>query len=205
MSKRYIRRVWQKLRPINTWYFFAAFLVFLVIGIFAVRQNNLTSIKLRDEVLKADQADGDVEAALQKLREHMYSHMNASLSTGTLRQPIQLKYRYERLLEAEQKKTTGDNKSIYDEAQAYCESQFPAGTLRDARVPCVQQYLTDHGSGGQATNDIPEDLYKFDFVSPRWSPDLAGWSLLFSGVFLALFLIRYLTERWFKSQLKDTL
>lgn len=203
MSKRYIRRAWRKLKPINTWYFFAAFLVFLAIGVYAVRQNNLRSIELRNEVLEADKADGDVEGALQKLREHMYSHMNAGLSTSTLKQPIQLKYRYERLLEAEHKKTTGDNQSIYDEAQAYCESQFPAGTLRDARVPCVQQYISDHG--GQDSSNIPEDLYKFDFVSPRWSPDLAGWSLLFSGVFLALFLIRFLTERWFKSQLKDNM
>lgn len=202
MNKRYLHHVWRKIRPINTWYFFAAFVVFLVIGVFAIRNNNLTALHLRDEVLKADQEDGDVEGALQKLRLYMYSHMNASLASGSLKQPIQLKYRYERLLEAEQKKT-GDGQAVYAEAQSYCESRFPAGTLREQRVPCVQQYISEHSNG--QTPNIPDALYKFDFVSPAWSPDLAGWSLLLAGVFLALFLIRFLTERWFKAEFAEHL
>jgi preprotein translocase subunit SecF len=201
MSKRYLRRVWKRLKPINTWYFFAAFVIFLVIGIFAARQNNLRSIELRDEVLKVDQQNGDVEAALQKLREHIYSHMNAGLSSDSLQQPIQLKYRYERLLAQQQEKASQTNQKLYAEAQAFCERQ--GGSLRGDRVPCVQQYVSERSSSAAVT--IPDELYKFDFVSPRWSPDLAGFSLLLAGVFLALFLIRFLTERWFRAELKNNL
>lgn len=196
-----LRRSWKRLKPINTWYFFGAFIVFLAIGTYAIRQNNLRSIELREVVLEADENNGDVEGALQELREHIHSHMNAGLSSGTLQQPIQLKYRYERLLEQEQQRVASQNQELYAAAQAYCESQFGAGSLRDQRVPCVQEYIINNG--GEVSNEIPDDLYKFDFAAPKWSPDLAGWSLLAAGVFLALFLIRFLTERWFKAELKE--
>lgn len=172
----------------------------MVISVVAVRQNNLKSIELRDAVVRADEQGDDVEAALRDLRTHMYSHMNAGLSSGTLKQPIQLKYRYERLVEAEKQKS-GDSQQVYAEAQKYCEERFGQGSLREGRVPCVQEYVSQHSSG--QVSQIPDSLYKFDFVSPRWSPDLAGWSLLFAGIFLALFLIRFLTERWFKAELRD--
>lgn len=200
MSKRHLRKIYQKIRVINTWYFFGLFVIFLIVGVLAVRQNNVKSIELRDAVIKADEQNKDVEGALRQLREHMYSHMNSGLSNDALKQPIQLKYRYERLVEAEKQKS-GDSQQVYADAQKYCEERFGQGALRDGRVPCVQEYVSQH-SGGQVSQ-IPDSLYKFDFVSPRWSPDLAGWSLLLSGVFLALFLIRFLTERWFKSELKN--
>jgi hypothetical protein len=202
MSTRALRHVWKKLRPINTWYFFVVFVIFLIIGVAAVRQNNLTSIQLRDEVLKADEQNGDVEAALQKLRTHMHSHMNAGLSSGGLQQPIQLKYRYERLAEEQRQKLAADNEDIYTEAQAYCEGQ--GGGLREARVPCVQDYVSQR-LGNQAIPQVPDALYKFDFYSPAWTLDLAGVSLLLAGLFLALFVIRYLTERWFRAELRDSL
>lgn len=203
MTKRYLRRVWSRIEPINTWYFFGLFIVCLIIGVVALRQNNLRSIELRDEVLRVDEQDGDVESALNELRVHIHSHMNAGLSGGSLQQPVQLRYRYERLLEEQQQKASVSNQALYDEAQDYCEQQHAGGSLRGARVPCVQQYVSERG--GQAAEPIPDALYKFDFVSPRWSPDLAGWSLLFAGVFLALFLIRFLTERWFRAELRRSL
>lgn len=204
MSKRVLRHTWKRLKPINSWYFFGMFVVFLIIGVAAVRQNNIRSIELREQVLKADEQNGDVEAALTELREHMYSHMNAGLSSGGLQQPIQLKYRYERLVEEQQRNASADNESLYAEAQANCEARFPAGSLRDARVPCVQEYVSQR-IGQQSTPQIPDALYKFDFYSPAWTPDLAGWSLVLSGVFLALFLIRFLMERWFRAELHENL
>lgn len=200
MSKQSLRRAWNRIQLINTWYFFGLFMLFLIIGVVAVRHNNIRSIELRDAVIKADEENGDTESALRDLRKHMYSHMNAGLSSGSLQQPIQLKFRYERLVEAEKQKS-GDSQQVYADAQKYCEERFGQGSLREGRVPCVQEYVSQHSSG--QVSQIPDSLYKFDFVSPRWSPDLAGWSLLLAGIFLALFLIRFLTEYWFKSQLKN--
>jgi hypothetical protein len=41
----------------------------------------------------------------------------------------------------------------------------------------VTDYVTTHGV---KTNTIPVALYEYDFVSPKWSPDTAGWSMLLS-------------------------
>jgi protein tyrosine phosphatase len=61
---------------------------------------------LRDKLLVVDQQDGDVELALRELREHIYSHMNSELGGSNVQQPIQLKYRYERLVNAEKVRVT---------------------------------------------------------------------------------------------------
>jgi len=203
MTKRYLKKAWRRLKPINTWYFFAVFVVFFLIGLFAMRQNNVRSIELREVVLEADKNGGDVEGALQNLREHIHSHMNAGLSSGTLSQPVQLKYRYERLLEEQQERVREQNAQLYASAQESCEQRFGGGSLRDQRVPCVQQYIVENGGDGEVAEEIPDELYKFDFAAPSWSPDLAGWSILMAGISLALFLIRFLTERWFKAEIEQ--
>jgi hypothetical protein len=199
MDKRYLHHVWRKLRPISYWYFLLLFVVFGVIGAFALRQNNLTAIRLRDQVAKVDKENGDVEMALRELRAHVYGHMNANLSSGTgIQHPVQLKYRYERLVAAEKARVDNANKNIYTKAQRYCERKYPASTSGGPRVPCIAEYVTKNG---EKQKSIPDDLYKFDFVSPIWSPDLAGFSILLSGIFLLLFLIPFGMERWLKYEL----
>jgi hypothetical protein len=202
MNKRSLHHIWTKLRPFGSVYFLAAAGIFLVIGVTAMRQNNLTAIRLRDEVLKVDEQNGDVETALKNLRTHIYSHMNSELAGGTsnVQQPIQLKYRYERLVAAEKERVSAANEKIYNEAQTDCERRFPAGLSGSNRLPCIEQYVTSHNVKEQS---IPDSLYKFDFVAPRWSPDLAGISLVLSGLFLLLFLVRVGLERWVKHRLEE--
>lgn len=184
----------------NHWYFLIVFGISLAIGIAALRQNNLTMVRLRNEVAKADEQNGDVEGALRKLREHVHSHMNTDLSgPNSIRPPIQLKHRYERLVQAELERVAQTNSQIYTEAQTVCEQRFPAGLSGSGRIPCIQEYVTSRGA---KTNPIPDALYKFDFVSPNWSPDLAGWSLVVSAASAALFVIRYGLERLIRLQLR---
>jgi hypothetical protein len=199
MDKRYLHHVWRKLRPISYWYFFGLFVIFGVIGVFAMRQNNLTAIRLRDHVAEVDKENGDVETALRELRAHVYGHMNANLSSGTgIQHPVQLKYRYDRLVAAEKARVDKANKNIYTNAQRYCERKYPASTSGGPRVPCIAAYVTKNG---EKQKSIPDDLYKFDFISPVWSPDLAGFSLLLSGICLLLFLVRFGMERWLRYEL----
>lgn len=204
MSKRKLHHVLVKLRPISYWYFLAACLIFAVIAIFALRQNNLNAIKLRDEVLAVDKQNGDVEAALRKMREYVYAHMNTDLSSTTsLQQPVQLKYRYERLTEAEKKRVEAANKGLYEQGLLVCRQQFPGDTsVLGPVAPCTEAYVASHTTEAQP---IPDALYKFSFASPRWSPDLAGLSLVLSGVFAALFVIRFSLERILKAMLNDHL
>src|SRR5688572_29940399 len=195
MNKKKLHHFWTKIRAVSYWYFLIAFIVSGIIFINAYRNNNLHMIELRQAVFTADEQNGDIEKALRELREYVHAHMHTQLAVGdtAIRPPIQLKYRYERLLQAEKDRISTANASIYTAAQADCERRFPAGLSGSGRIPCIQEYIATHGNQEQP---IPKELYQFDFVSPIWSPDLAGWSLLVTFVLGLLFMIRFSLELW---------
>jgi hypothetical protein len=198
MDKRQWYQVWKFWRPFRPIYFLALALICGVVCVFALRANNLHMVELRQAVYQADKDNGDVEGALRNLREYVYGHMNTNLAAGTnVRPPIQLKYTYERLLAARNAGATANNSDIYNQAQKYCEQAIPDGFSGRYRLSCIQTYVKQHGL---ATSDpVPKNLYQFDFASPRWSADLAGWSLLATMAFLAIFvfgsLFRYVIRR----------
>lgn len=198
MDKQQTYRSWKAWRHIKPIYFLALALISVVVCIFALRANNLQMVELRQSVYQADKDNGDVEGALHNLREYVYAHMNTNLAAGSnVRPPIQLKYTYERLLAARNAGSTANNSDIYNQAQQYCEKAIPSGFSGSYRLSCIQAFVKQHGLA--TSEPIPKNLYQFDFVSPRWSPDLAGWSLLAVPFFLACFvfsaLLRYSLRR----------
>lgn len=200
MDKRKLHHQYKRIRGVKSWYFLAASLIFLAIGVQGLRQNNIEAIRLREEVVKADANNKDVEKPLRDLRQHIYSHMNSDLSSGstTIKQPIQLKNRYERLVAAEAKRTKANNADVQKEAQRVCASRFPAGGFNTARVACVADYLSENAAKEKS---IPPELYKFDFVSPAWTADKAGLSLLAAGLLFIIFIIRAVTGWWYRYEL----
>lgn len=205
MNKRKLHHKLVVLRRVPLWSFLVVGLVFLLIAVLALRQNNQNMIELREAVFAADEKNADVEGALKDLREYVYGHMNTNLAAGdnAIKPPIQLKHRYDRLVEAEQAKLQSSNGNLYTDAQNYCEANQPGGFSGSNRLDCIRQYLDSHGAADVAPVYIPDDLYKFDFVSPAWSPDLAGWSLVLAAVLLSLFVVRLVVEQAIRLQLKD--
>ena len=202
MDKKFFRRFSRRLHHVSPWLFLASAVIFGVISVLSLRNNNVTTLKLRDKVIAADKANGDVDGALKSLREYIFAHMNTDLSSGpgAIKPPIQLKYRYERLVAAENERVGKENDQIYTDAQKECEKKFPAGFSGSGRIPCIKDYIASHGI---VEEEIPDSLYKFDFVSPRWSPDLAGWSLIITSISLALFVVRFGLDRWVQAELRD--
>jgi hypothetical protein len=191
MSKPYIAK---RLRRINPWYFLVVALLSVLVCVLALRANNQHMVKLRDDVYAADKSNGDTQTALRNLQAYVTAHMNTNLSNGpnSVYPPVQLKYTYDRLVQAQSDATAKNNTQIYSEAQAHCEAINHSDFSGRNRVPCITDYVQSHGK--VTTSPIPDALYKFSFVSPRWSPDLAGWSmvvgLLSFGVFVASFLMK---------------
>ncbi|HET7302125.1 MAG TPA: hypothetical protein VFI74_02225 [Candidatus Saccharimonadales bacterium] len=191
-SKAYWHYVWtRRVRPVKVWYLLVALLVFVVISVLALRHNNQHMSELRQAVYTADQKNQDVVGALQRLQSYVTTHMNADPTNGTsVYPPIQLKYTYERLRQAALQQSNEANTALYTEAQKYCEAQNPNGFSGRGRVPCIEQYITDHG--GQPAPVIPDSMYKFNFASPTWSPDLAGWSIVLTMLLAVLVVLRLL-------------
>ena len=196
MNKRHLHHVLVQLRRVKAWYFIIAIVISLSISVLALRHNNIRALQLRDTVIQVDKDNGDVESALRNLREYVYGHMHTQLAApGGAYPPVQLKYRYDRLV-ADQK--TASNTGLATEAQNYCEAQMPTGRSL-YRIDCIQSYILTHGATpGQS---IPDSLYKFDFVPPTWSPDLAGWSVLVTAVLTLAFVIRTAFVQWLKYRL----
>lgn len=194
MDKRFLHHLWTRIRPIKTQYLALACLACCIVCVLALRHNNVGMIKLRDAVQATDQQNGDVEKALQELRSYVGAHMNTSLETSNgVYPPIQLKYTYDRLKKAEQDRVQAINSKIYTEAQESCEARFPGSFFGGPRAPCIEQYVKEHP--GAIAKTIPDALYKFSFVSPSWSPDLAGWSLVLSVVTVAFTVLRFALGR----------
>src|SRR6185312_3752548 len=95
------------------------FLATSIISVFALRHNNQTMVDLRNDVYTADKNNGDVNGALNKLREYVYGHMNTNLSSGNnnIKPPIQLKYTYQRLYDAQANKVQAANQQLYTDAE----------------------------------------------------------------------------------------
>ena len=200
MNKRHIHHVLVQLRKVSPWYFVIAIVLSSVLSITSLRHNNVRALQLRDRVLQVDKDNGDVESALRDLREYVYGHMNTQLAVpGGAYPPVQLKYRYDRLVAA-QKAQQPSNATLATEAQNYCEAQIPTGRSL-TRIDCIQNYILTHGASSSVT--IPDSLYKFDFVPPVWSPDLAGFSVLLTAVLVLALIIRTLFEQWLNFRLRQ--
>lgn len=185
MDKRKAHYIWRRMKKIHPLYFLAATLIFGTVSLAALRHNNEQMIELRAAVYQADEENGDVETALYELRSFVFAHMNTSLASGpnAVRPPIQLKYTYERLQADQQQKLGENNGAIYGAAQRSCEA---SGANEASEVlACIEEYMA---ARGVQLTPIPDGLYKFDFVSPRWSPDLAGWTLVFTIISFAIFI-----------------
>ncbi len=194
MDKKYWHHFWTHyIKPVKIWYLLAAIPVCLIVSGFALRHNNQTMGKLRDAVYTADQNNGNVVAALQKLQTYVTSHMNTNLATNTsVYPPIQLKYTYQRLKDEANAKAAAANADLYTTAQKVCEAQNPSDFSGRNRVPCIEAYVSSHGGVKAAT--IPDSMYKFNFASPTWSPDFAGWSLVVTALLGVLLVVRIILE-----------
>jgi len=199
MNKRRLHHAWTILRHVKPWYFLGLAVLSAVVCVAALRANNQHMIKLRDAVYTADKNDTDVQGSLKNLQAYVTAHMNTDLGTGTsVYPPIQLKSTYDRLVQARSNQLTQTNTQLYTDAQTYCQQQDPTDFSGHNRVPCIEQYVSSRSHDVVQLPPIPAALYEFSFVTPSWSPDLAGWSLVAAVLSGLLFLITLAARLWFR-------
>lgn len=182
------------IRAIKPWYLIALTVIVASICIFALRANNEHMNQLRNDVYIADKKGGNVELALENLDKYVTSHMNTDLSSGPngIYPPIQLTHSYNRATQNLQVALQQQNSTLYTQAENYCQAKIPQGFSGRYRVPCIEQFITDHGL---KVNNTSTALYQFDFISPTWSPDLAGWSLV-ATILLAILTVVSFIVNW---------
>ncbi|HSW79392.1 MAG TPA: hypothetical protein VLG47_01310 [Candidatus Saccharimonadales bacterium] len=201
MDKRTLHHFWRYFREIKPMYFLVAAVVTGLICIFALKSNNEHMGELRTAVFQADQKGQGVDEALQNLRNYVVSHMNTQLAAGpnAVHPPIQLKYTYQRLVLAQNNHVQSTNSNLYSDAQHYCEATIPTGFSGRYRESCINNYVSTHGAKPVS---VPKNLYEFDFVAAKWSPDLAGWSLVLTIFFILCAVTFWAADYLIKRDLK---
>lgn len=199
MTKLKAHKLSTVLGAIKPSYLLAAAGISCLVCINGLRSNNIHMVQLRSAVYAADKSSGDVRGALTNLQHYVTAHMNTDLTPGrsAVYPPIQLRYTYERLQAAVNAPVS--NQQVYNDAQKYCEQQNSSDFSGRNRVPCISQYVLSHGAQTKP-KQIPDSLYKFDFVSPSWSPDVAGWSAVTTVVVLLAALVSFIVRK-FRRQL----
>lgn len=176
---------WRKKR-IKTGYLLIALLAGIFSSAYFLRQNNLKMVELRDAVIVADKTGKNLDQAIENLNTHIFNHMN----TTTVR-PIELVNTYNRQAEAAiRAANTSSGKDVYKEAAAACEQR---GVPLTSIAQCAAEYAAKNSPNVNPQKiQLPDkNLFTYSFVSPRWTPDLAGWSVLFTVVILIWLLARF--------------
>jgi hypothetical protein len=199
--KKRLYRWHKKLNFVAPRYIFILAILMTTLAGFSLRHNYVRAGELKKAVEIADARNGDTEAALRELRSFVYAHMNANLSTdNSIQHPIQLKNQYDQLVAAEAERVKQENITVNQKATSVCEAQFPGGTFNQPKVNCIQEYVA---ANAVKPKDIPPEFYKFDFISPRWSPDLAGISILVAVLLWIAWCLVVLVDKLLVKRMED--
>lgn len=177
----------QQHRIFKTGYLLALMPITIFLSAYFLRQNNLKMVELREAVIAADKSGKGVKKSIENLNRHIFRHMN----TTTVR-PVELVNTYNREAQAIIKAASKDKSNdVYKQAAASCEQR---GVPLTSIAECAAQYALSHSKSVTPEKiTLPDkNLFIYSFVSPRWTPDLAGWSLLITGVIVVWLLIRFI-------------
>ena len=207
-DKRQVRRSIKDLQRIKTWQLLILLILVGFVAATFLRLNNIGMVERRNAVIAADEA-GDQENTIQRLydlQQYVSANMNTDMGKG-----VYLEAAYKRDSQAILDKASGDtnpNGNIYKKAQEICAPQF--SHYSTAYLQCTTNELAKYPSASELLGAVklPQaNSYLHDYVSPLWSPDFAGWTVLIAGVIVlmivsrlvSLAVLRVLLRRHYKS------
>lgn len=203
----------KKLSQIKTWQLAVLLIMAGFVAATFLRLNNVGMIERREAVEDADKS-GDVIALSQRLydlQRYVSAHMNADPGR------IALDHTYKRVYDRELKnfeeaiKNRSNNDTI-SKVRAVCDARAQQGgygrftTQADPRyVSCINEEWSKYPAA--RTSNIQFEApstepYYHTFVSPAWSADFAGWSLVVAGMILLVIVVRLVVLGMLKLLLK---
>jgi len=189
-DKRQVRRSLRQLQKVKTWQLVILLLLVGFVAATFLRLNNIGMVERRDAVMAADK-DGNldvIQARLYDLQRYVSNHMNADMGT------IYLENQYKRDSQRIIDQASGDNNpngNIYKKAQDVCAPRF--SHYSQAYLQCTVDYLAQYSPAGELSTSVTlpkADLYRYSYVSPLWTPDFAGWSVLVCLLIILMIIAR---------------
>lgn len=194
VNKRKLHHVLVVLRRVKFWQLILLFILLVALSAYLLRQNNLRMIEFRNLAKQADEQNKDVAQALANLRNYVANHMNTSMGSG-----IYLEHSYQRAYDqaVQEAGKSGAGSALYQQADRECQSLFSKTASFQAYLQCVADKITASGSAQDplaAVKAPPADLYRYNFASPVWSLDVAGFMLLMTALLGLIIIGRFLLE-----------
>lgn len=179
---RNIKRNVRRLRRIKTWQLVVLLVLMMFIAATFLRLNNIGMVERRESVLNADEGTDSTitQTRLYDLQRYVSSHMNADM--GTIYLANQYKRDTQKIIDAASSTASYEDAKPFKEAQEVCAPRYAnLGGYSQAYQQCVWDQLESHGESANLSSDLQPpktDQYRFSFVSPLWSPDFAGFTVV---------------------------
>lgn len=212
IDRKRLQHTLHTIRQVKTWQLLIILIFMVLVTASLYRLNNLNMVDYKKAVKGADER-GDKVATKQRLldlQHYVTSHMNTSLNGG-----IYLEASYDRdraaAIEAAGNSTTNPASEVYKQASIDCRSRFQGGveSYRNDYVTCVQARVAALGSSSdiESAKLPPVEAYHYNFASPLWSADLAGFCtavcalivLVIFSRWIVLVILRLLLRHRFKT------
>ncbi len=200
-DNREIRHTLKRIQSIKTWQLVVLLVMVGFIALTFLRLNNVGMIERRDAVHAADIAgdDADLQRRLYDLQRYVSAHMNTDPGR------VDLPKAYERdnqALKAQLEVTSESNPNgnIFKKANEVCDAVGRQNGWRSWGDPrmntCLEQEYAKYPASNELASQfkpLSPDPYYHTFVSPLWTPDFAGWSILVFAVILLVIIFRLVT------------
>ena len=189
----------KRLSQIKTWQLVILLIMSGFISATFLRLNNVGMVERRESVEHADKA-GDIvnlQQRLYDLQHYVSTHMNAD--PGKIALDHTYKQMYDRKLkEFEEEIKNQSNNDTVSKVRAVCDARAQQGgygrftTQADPRyINCINEEWEKYPAAKVANLQFEApstEPYYHTFVSPIWSADYAGWSLLVT-IFIAMIIV----------------
>ncbi len=194
--KRHIHHHYRVIRGLKLWQLTLVAIALTAGGVLLLRSNSIEAIRLFNNVKAADVALNDAETnkALHAFQQYVSQHMNTQLDR------VSLEKTYERDYKAAVGKVTNSgsvNDAKYQESEKNCQAELRRTASFSTYAQCVANAVgqTAPGQDPLLAADLPQAYrYEYVFISPDWSPDAAGLTLLAAAVLWSIILARLLLE-----------
>jgi hypothetical protein len=194
VDKKRVKRDINKLQRIKTWHLIILLILMVFVTATFLRINNIGMVQRRTAVTDAD-TSGDTQSIhdrMYDLQQYVTAHMNTDLGKG-----VYLQASYQRDTQKAYAAASSDgnsNGNIYKKAQDVCRPKFTK--YSNAYLQCTLAELEKYPAGSDLISSVnlPQPYeYLYSFVSPLWSPDFAGWSVIICIAILTMIVIRLIS------------
>lgn len=203
-ERQRLQRTVKVVEKVKTWQLVILLLMAGFVAATFLRLNNIGMIERRDAVWAADEA-GDAKKLKDRiydLQRYVTSHMNADPGK------VQLEHSYKRsydqaFAEFQQRVADRTGNDTVAKIREYCDTQAAQGgwgrftSSADPRyVACINEQWDKYPAASEVDYVFTPPStapYYHTFVSPLWSPDFAGWSVVVCLVIVAVIVFRLIT------------